>query len=218
MRREEPLEIPENGLREILYNAIIHKDYTGPDSQMRIFDDRITFWNEGKLPQGITPESLFKPHDSQPRNRLIANAFYMAGFIEGWGRGFELITEAFTKEGLEVPSLEEEFGGVRVTIKREIFYAIQRGGRIDPETGYLVKKDDRDNDIENAIEKPIVLSQRQHLLLSIMRDNDRVTTVELKERLHVSIATVNREITTLKKMQVLTREGGDFGGRWIVLI
>ncbi len=218
MRREEPLEIPENGLREILYNAIIHKDYTGPDSQMRIFDDRITFWNEGSLPKGITPESLFKPHDSQPRNRLIANAFYMAGFIEAWGRGFELITDAFTKEGLEVPTLEEEFGGVRVIIKREIFYAIQHGGRIDPETGRLIKKDDRDNDRENDREKPVVLTQRQHLLLSIMRENDRVTTEELKERLHVSVATVNREITTLKKAQVLVREGGDFGGRWIVLI
>ena len=28
-------------------------------------------------------------------------------------RGYELITEAFTKEGLEVPKIEEEFGGVR---------------------------------------------------------------------------------------------------------
>ena len=114
-----------------------------------------------------------------------------------------------SSEGLEVPSLEEEFGGVRVIIKREIFFAIQQGGRIDPETGRLVKKDDR--------EKPIVLTQRQHLLLSIMRANDRVTTNELKERLQVSIATVNREITTLKKAKVLVREGGDFGGRWIIL-
>ena len=54
MHREEPLEIPEDGLREILYNAIIHKDYNGPDSQMRVFDDRITFWNLGTLPKGYT--------------------------------------------------------------------------------------------------------------------------------------------------------------------
>ena len=75
MLRIEPLEIPEEALREVIYNAIVHKDYTGPDSQMRVFDDRITFWNLGSLPAGLTPESIFLPHDSHPRNRLIANAF-----------------------------------------------------------------------------------------------------------------------------------------------
>ena len=218
MRREEPLEIPEDGMREILYNAIIHKDYTGPDSQMRIFDDRITFWNQGSLPSGITPESLFQPHDSQPRNQLIANAFYMAGFIEAWGRGFEIISNAFKGEDLEVPTLVEEFGGVRVIIKREIFYAIQHGGRIDPQTGRLIKPGDKENDRENDRENPVVLTPRQEKLISIMRVNDRETTEEMKEKLGVSIATINRDITALKEKGVLTREGGDKGGRWIILI
>ena len=218
MRREEPLEIPEDGMREILYNAIIHKDYTGPDSQMRVFDDRITFWNQGSLPSGITPESLFQPHDSQPRNRLIANAFYMAGFIEAWGRGFEIISNAFKGEDLEVPTLVEEFGGVRVIIKREIFYAIQHGGRIDPQTGRLIKRGDKENDRENDRENPVVLTPRQEKLISIMRVNDRETTEEMKEKLGVSIATINRDITALKEKGVLTREGGDKGGRWIILI
>lgn len=218
MRREEPLEIPEDGMREILYNAIIHKDYTGPDSQMRIFDDRITFWNQGSLPSGITPESLFQPHDSQPRNRLIANAFYMAGFIEAWGRGFEIISNAFKGEDLEVPTLVEEFGGVRVIIKREIFYAIQHGGRIDPQTGRLIKPADKENDRVNDRENPVVLTPRQEKLISIIRVNDRETTEEMKEKLGVSIATINRDITALKEKGVLTREGGDKGGRWIILI
>ena len=94
--------------------------------------------------------NLFKPHDSHPRNRLIANAFYMAGFVEAWGRGFELISEAFREQGLEVPTLVEEQGGVRVIIKRELFYGIQQGGRIDPKTGRLIKADDTKNVIENV--------------------------------------------------------------------
>ena len=153
MQRREPMELPEEGLREILYNLEIHKDYNGPDSLIRVFDDRITFWNQGSLPAGITPESIFRPHDSQPRNRLIANAFYMAGFVEAWGRGYELITEAFTKEGLEVPTIEEEFGGVRVIVKREIFYGIQQGGRIDPKTGRLIKAGDTKDFIDYDTKK-----------------------------------------------------------------
>ena len=62
-----------------------------------------------------------------PRNKLIANASYYAGLIEAWGRGFEIITEAFSKEGLSVPTFKEEFGGVTAVIQREIFQAVQQG-------------------------------------------------------------------------------------------
>lgn len=55
-----------------------------------------------------------------------------------FGRGFEIIKEEFTKAGLEVPIIEEEFGSVRVLIKREIFNAIQNGGIIDDRTGKIV--------------------------------------------------------------------------------
>ena len=78
------------------------------------------------------------------------------------GRGFELITESFKAEDLQVPTLVEEFGGVRVIIKREIFHAIQNGGRIDPKTGRLIKAGDRENDREN----PFISTPRQEKLIS----------------------------------------------------
>lgn len=40
----------------------------------------------------------------------------------------------------------------------------------------------------------------------------------MKEKLNVSVATINREIAALKEAQVLIREGGDFGGRWVVFL
>ncbi len=87
MQRVEPLEVPEKGLREILYNSIIHKSYDGPDNQLKVYDDRICLWNYGKMPEGTTISDMFKEHRSMPRNKLIANAFYFAGFVEAWGRG-----------------------------------------------------------------------------------------------------------------------------------
>ena len=74
---------------------------------------------------------MFKEHRSMPRNKLIANAFFHAGFVEAWGRGFEIIEESFKNAELEVPQFVEEFGGVTVNIKREVFEAIQHGARID---------------------------------------------------------------------------------------
>ena len=103
MRRKEPLEVPEDALREILYNSIAHKQYTGAPIQMRVWDDYVEIWNEGMLPIGLTPEALLKKHSSHPRNKNIANAFFKAGFIESWGRGYEKIRRGFENVGLPLP-------------------------------------------------------------------------------------------------------------------
>ena len=219
MQRIEPLEIPEDGLREILYNLEIHKDYNGPDSLIRVFDDRITFWNQGSLPAGITPESIFRPHDSQPRNRLIANAFYMAGFVEAWGRGYELITETFTKEGLEVPTIEEEFGGVRVIVKREIFYGIQHGGRVDPKTGRLIKAGDTKDFIDYDTKK---LTERQRLIYELLpfgitkddTKNEPITTARLARQFGKSSSTIKRDMKALQDLGLVTHIGPSNGGYW----
>ena len=219
MQRREPMELPEEGLREILYNLEIHKDYNGPDSLIRVFDDRITFWNQGSLPAGITPESIFRSHDSQPRNRLIANAFYMAGFVEAWGRGYELITEAFTKEGLEVPTIEEEFGGVRVIVKREIFYGIQQGGRIDPKTGRLIKAGDTKDFIDYDTKK---LTERQRLIYELLpfgitkddTKNEPITTARLARQFGKSSSTIKRDMKALQDLGLVTHIGPSNGGYW----
>ena len=219
MQRKEPLEIPEDGLREILYNAICHKDYNGPDSQMRIFDDRITFWNQGTLPSGITPEDLFKPHDSHPRNRLIANTFYMAGFVEAWGRGFELISETFKADGLDVPTLVEEQGGVRIIIKRELFFGIQQGGRIDPKTGRLIKADDTKNVTNDDTKK---LTERQRVILEMLSvgdienvtKNQRVSTTLLAGKFCKDPRTIKRDMKVLQELGLVEHIGPTNGGYW----
>ena len=119
MNRIEKLEVPEEALREILYNAIIHKDYTGVHIQMRVWDDHVEVWNDGELPAGYTPETLFGQHSSRPRNKNIANAFFKAGFIDAWGRGYKKIREGFESVGLPMPKVENFCGGVQVTFQRK---------------------------------------------------------------------------------------------------
>ena len=106
MQRIEPLEIPEDALREMIYNSLVHKLYVGVPIQMWVFNDHIELWNEGKLPDAITIDTLVEKHSSHPRNQLVASVFYKAGFIESWGRGIRKINEAFDKAG-------DHMGGAR---------------------------------------------------------------------------------------------------------
>ena len=119
LQRVEQLEIPETALRELIYNSLAHKDYTGPAIQMRVYDRSIELWNYGLLPKELTPADLMKKHSSFPRNRNIANVFYKAGFVETWGRGFKKIKEEFERVNLPLPIMEENCGGVLATIQRK---------------------------------------------------------------------------------------------------
>lgn len=119
MQRIEELKIPPKALRELIYNSIVHKLYSGPAILMRVFDKSVELWNYGLLPEELTPADLMKKHASYPRNRNIASVFYKAGFIETWGRGYKKICEEFEKVGLPVPTVEENGGGLLVTIQRK---------------------------------------------------------------------------------------------------
>ena len=60
-QREECWDYPLPALREIVVNMIVHRDYmSSSDSMIRIFDDRIEFFNPGRLMAGLTIEQLVR--------------------------------------------------------------------------------------------------------------------------------------------------------------
>ena len=63
--------------------------------------------------RGFSEESIKKM-----RNKNLAFAFYKAGFIESWGRGWQKICDGFTAAGLPKPTIESAQGGVLVTFQR----------------------------------------------------------------------------------------------------
>jgi len=59
MQRIEKGEYPIAALREMLLNALVHRNYLGSSLvQMRMFDNYFNIWNEGELPAGISLDSL----------------------------------------------------------------------------------------------------------------------------------------------------------------
>ncbi len=115
-RIEEP-QYPIDALREILLNAMVHRRYqSGVHVQIRVYVERIIFWNDGPLPEELSVEKLLGFHSSYPRNPLIADACFKAGYIDSWGRGIEKVTEACRAAGLPKPHFEESQSGMQVTL------------------------------------------------------------------------------------------------------
>ena len=91
-QRMERLPVPEAALREAVINAIAHKDYGAAiPTQISVYDDKLIIWNPGQLPPDWSLSRLMTKHPSQPANPDIARTLFLAGLIESWGRGIDLI-------------------------------------------------------------------------------------------------------------------------------
>jgi len=102
-------------LREAVFNAIIHRDYNTTSAiQIKIYSNRLSISNEGKLPPEITIEDLKREHLSKSRNKLLADIFYKAGLIESWGRGTLKIFSECKKAHIPEPNFYEEHGVVKI--------------------------------------------------------------------------------------------------------
>lgn len=174
LHRIESLEIPDEALREILCNAIVHKDYQSTTIQMKVFNDRIEVWNPGPLPMDFSIENLFTEHYSHARNRNIANTFYRAGLIEAWGRGIEKICKSLKAASLQPPKIEEKQGGVVVTVMRDLtLQTPQRTATHHPTTTQLPPKYH-------------LSSVQVQTLWSAMNDDTFYNVRELMDLVHIS--------------------------------
>lgn len=94
--------------------------YDSGNSIIKIFDDKIEFFNHGKLYDDITIEKLnSNNYSSRARNRAIARAFKEAGIIERYGSGIKRIKEDCKLHGVIEPKFEEFVHGFRVTVYKE---------------------------------------------------------------------------------------------------
>lgn len=110
--RNERLEIPEEALREIVINAIIHRDYliSGP-TKIAIFDDRIEVFSPGNFPGPIQTNHLAMGV-TYIRNAVISRVFRENGLVEKLGSGFLTLFQSYRERGLPPPIVQEGVGFV----------------------------------------------------------------------------------------------------------
>ncbi len=223
--RVEPLELPEEALREAILNAIIHKDYTTVHIQMRVWQDRLELWNPGPMPEALPITKINEPHASYPRNPNLANVFYMAGLIEHWGRGISKITRHVTEAELRKPEFTETCGGVQITFFRNTELQMKSAETIEKED---VKKTTDSMTSEKKTTKKTTqkttykttnktIDKSIDKLLTILRKTPHITVKELACEIGLSIDGVNWHIKKLKKLGKIVRKGGRNGGYWEVL-
>jgi len=185
-QRDVLWEYPLNAIREAVVNILCHRDYTSPaHSQIRLYDDHLELWNAGGLLSPLTPEALFQKHNSIPRNRRIADAFFYMGFIERWGSGTLRIAEELEHAHHPAPEYISESGHFKVIFHKR-----------------TLSEDNFDK---------IGLSQRQLTILTYLRDHETITSAEYQNITNISKRTAVREINDLLSKGVLLADGKSVG-------
>ena len=106
-RRREIPEYPLDAVREVLANAVVHRDYRPNERiQLRMHDDRLEVQNPGGLLPGLSLEQLLRTPTSRRRNHTIARVLWEWGYMEQVGRGLIFVRRRMREAGAETPQFE----------------------------------------------------------------------------------------------------------------
>ena len=118
-KRTDRTEYPVAAIRELIINALVHRDYSiHTDSApitIRMFSDRFEIENPGGLYGRMTLDSLGKM-SADTRNPAIANAMEILGETENRYSGIPTIRYAMEEVGLPEPLFESDRGIFRATL------------------------------------------------------------------------------------------------------
>lgn len=179
---EEKIEIPKEAIREIIVNAVVHRDYDSKASvQIDVFTDRVEIMNPGGLPDELTVEDLVKEHLSVPVNPFLARPFYLAGYINQLGYGTRNVVQWCRIAGLPTPNFDPAGNRFRVTIWR--------------------------NWLTDDHIKRLNLNERQVKAAQFLKSDLHITNTEYQKLTGVSRATAKRDLDEMVKLGLLKLEG-----------
>jgi ATP-dependent DNA helicase RecG len=202
IQRIERFAYDPKAIREIVHNAIVHKDYSsGIPIQIGVFEDRLFVFNPGHLPQNWTVKSLTSLHRSIPFNPDIANVFFRAGLIESWGRGIEKVISSSRAYNDTVPVFSFN-NGLNVKFLARYPNEDKISGAIGGAIG-------------GAISGAIEVTTRQKEIIEIIKADSKISYRTIAEKLNINSSAVIKHLNTLKEKGILKRVGGT-RGHWEV--
>lgn len=207
MARTEQYEYPLEAARELVVNAVAHRDYsiTGDGIRLFIFRTRMDVISPGGLAGHVTIDNIKDERFS--RNPVIVQVLADMGFIERLGYGVDRVIDLMHDHNLQAPEFEETAGGFRVRLHNQ------------PDT--VPASDDAPRlQLENGkyLGKPINPRQEAALRYLIEGRNSRITNSELQALCpDVHPETIRRDLADLVNKSILIKMGQKRGSYYVLM-
>ena len=215
LREETVSNYPYWATRELLMNAVMHRDYqTNAPVQFYEYDDRIEVQNPGGLFGKVSPENF--PNVSDYRNPYIAEAIKVLGYVNRFSRGIYRVQ----KELMDNGNGQASFDFSLVTA----FRVIEKVSKKYFEIGFGAENTQKTprKHLENTQKTP-----RKHLentqktdvrkqILTAVRSKPEITLKELTLLLNRSQDSIRHHVRQLIDKGMIRREGSDRSGYWVI--
>ena len=196
-RKNKP-EYAERAVLEAMVNHFIHRDYTviGGEVHLDIYDNRLVVTSPGGMYNGMLIQNLdIADVSSERRNPILANVMAQLDYMEKRGSGLTRIyNETKALDGYK-DDLKPMFKSSATQFQTIIFASVG----------------DVDGDLSE-----MKLTDRQQNILNLIKESPALTAKMMAETLSVSPRTIEREISKMKRIGILEREGKDNAGLWII--
>ncbi len=199
MAHEAQWEYPMEAVRELVVNAVSHRNYgiQGDGIRLYIFADRLEVTSPGRLPGPVTVQNIAEERFS--RNPIIVQVLSDLGFIERLGYGVDRVIALMRSQGLPAPEFAETSGGFRakllsaeVTLSEQYAVPVQQG---------------------------ILLNSRQESALNhlTLGGHTRITNKDLQELFpDVHPETIRRDLADLVGKGILVKLGQKRGSYYVL--
>lgn len=202
-RKNKP-EYAERAVLEAMVNHFIHRDYTviGGEVHLDIYDNRLVVTSPGGMYNGtLIQEQDIADVSSERRNPILANVMAQLDYMEKRGSGLTRIC----KETEALSGYKEELKPVfksTTTQFQTIIFASHNRQNV--------------GDMSETLSE-IKLTERQQYIISLIKNVPTINVKQMSEIMSVNKRTVERDLTHLKKIGKLMREGSNKDGIWVVI-
>lgn len=190
--------IPEVVARELVANALVHRDYTSMGSvRVQLRDDELTVTNPGGLPRGVTVENLLE--SSNPRSRILADAFREAHFVDRAGRGINRVFESVLRTGRPEPDYSR-------TTADQVSVSLELGSDAEL-VRFVVEHDQRAN---HRFELPDLQ------IVRALKDSPRMNLREISDVLQQSQQRTQTRLTSMLEEGLIEMRGDGRSRRYLL--
>ncbi len=184
-------EYPEFCWKELIVNAVTHRDYsiTGTDIQIKMFDDRFTVESPGIFAGTVTEKNIKNTHFS--RNKAIAAYMKEYKFVKEFGEGVKRIYREMDEANLPSPTFKKQDFMTIATIRNDLF---------NENVPVNVPRD-----------VPRDVPRESDIIIKLIKENPKITKSEIAKCIGKSTKTIQRLIKENPKIKFI---GNSRTGHW----
>lgn len=212
LRRDEKLEIPEVAVREVLINALVHRNYAinGP-IKLSIYEDRLEFFSPGLFPGPLNIENL-KQGITYIRNSVITKIFHEAGVIEKLGSGLISLFSSYRDRGLDRPTVIEGLNFVKCILPRQVITTRLKN------RGHLADRvEDRETPFIAQAGTSTIDPSEYDMVLDLFKSHNEISMQMVLEKTGWARATAGRRLKMLMENGKIRKFGGGRFSRYRLL-